>query len=104
MHDLAVRNRSASVKLLVARRDVILKIIDGDLEEALASLRQFVQRADQSGAPVGSRQFRLSMLLAPAIYLGCAEAWLAAFEEFAELAGHDPDQIPGAQRNLSAWR
>ena len=87
VQELAERTRVASVNLLVPRRDVILAIVDGHLETALALLRRFVERADESGAAVGSRQFTLSMLLAPAIYLGRAEAWLAAFDEFAELAG-----------------
>jgi DNA-binding CsgD family transcriptional regulator/tetratricopeptide (TPR) repeat protein len=84
---LAERTHLATVNLLLSRRDIILEIIDGHLEEALASLRRFVERADESGAALSSRQFTLSMLQAPALYLGRAEAWLAAFDEFAELAG-----------------
>jgi tetratricopeptide (TPR) repeat protein len=87
VHELAERTRVASVDLLVPRRDVILAIVDGHLETAVASLRRFVERADESGAAVSSRQFNLSMLHAPVIYLGRAGTWLAAFDEFAELAG-----------------
>jgi DNA-binding NarL/FixJ family response regulator len=85
--DLGERTHVASVTLLVARRDIVLAIVDGDLEEALASMGRFIARGDGSGAAVGSRQFTLSMLLAPAIYLGQMEVWLAVFDEFAELAG-----------------
>ena len=45
VQDLAVRTRAVSVNLLVTRRDVILQIVDGHLEQAMASLGQFVERA-----------------------------------------------------------
>jgi DNA-binding CsgD family transcriptional regulator len=87
LEELAGRTHLATVNLQVSRRDVVLAIVDGRLEEALGSQRRFVQRADALGEGVRSRQFALSMGLATAIYLGHAEVWLADCDEFAELAG-----------------
>jgi DNA-binding CsgD family transcriptional regulator/tetratricopeptide (TPR) repeat protein len=87
LEDLAGRTRLARDNLNVSRRDVVLAIVEGRLEEALSSLQRFVERADASGAAVSSRQMALSMGRAPAIYLGHAEVWLAACDEFAKLAG-----------------
>src|SRR5436190_2030887 len=87
VEESAGRTHTLTVSLLVPRRDVILAIVDGHLEDALELLRRFVARSDESGGSVSSRQFTLSMMLAPALYLGRAESWLGAFDEFAELAG-----------------
>jgi DNA-binding CsgD family transcriptional regulator/tetratricopeptide (TPR) repeat protein len=87
LEELAGRTHLATVNLQVSRRDVVLAIVDGRLEEALGLQRRFVQRADALGEGVRSRQFALSMGLATAIYLGHAEVWLADCDEFAELAG-----------------
>src|SRR5262249_37410008 len=93
VEELAEQTHLPMISLLVPRRDVFLAIVDGQLEEALSSLRRFVERADRLGAAVGSRQFTLSMLLAPAIYLGRAEVWLAAFDEFTGLAAQASDAV-----------
>jgi DNA-binding CsgD family transcriptional regulator len=61
--------------------DVILAIIDGHLEDSVAFIRRFVERADESGARVRGRQFGVLMLFAPALYLGRADTWLIAFDE-----------------------
>jgi DNA-binding CsgD family transcriptional regulator len=85
MGELAERTRIMSVSLYVARRDAILALIDGHLEDALALTRRFVERADEAGAPVRGRQLGVQMLLAPALYLGRPEIYLSAFEEYARL-------------------
>jgi tetratricopeptide (TPR) repeat protein len=87
LEELEERTHLLTVSRLISRRDVILATIDGRLEDALAVLRQFVERADESGGSVSSRQFSLSMMLAPVVYLGRAANWLAAFDEFSALAG-----------------
>jgi hypothetical protein len=87
LRELAGRTHLATVNLQVSRSDAALAIVDGRLEEALDSQRGFVERADACGAAVSSRQVALTMLLPSAIYLGRAEVWLAAYDEFAELAG-----------------
>jgi DNA-binding NarL/FixJ family response regulator len=87
VEELAGRTHLPAINLHVSRRDVVLAFVDGHLEVALGSLQRFVERADAWGAGVSSRQFMLSMALAPAIYLGRVEMWFAAFDEFAELAG-----------------
>jgi DNA-binding CsgD family transcriptional regulator/tetratricopeptide (TPR) repeat protein len=87
MQELPGHTHLATVSLNVSRRDMVLAIVDGRLEDVLGSQRGFVERADAAGAAVMSRQFALQMLLAPSVYLGRAEAWLAAFDEFAQLAG-----------------
>jgi ATP/maltotriose-dependent transcriptional regulator MalT len=87
VQDLAERTREPLMGLLVLRRDIVLAILAGNLEDAVTLLRRFVQRSDESGSSVAGRQFTLSMLLAPALHLGRADAWLAVFDEFSNLAG-----------------
>jgi DNA-binding CsgD family transcriptional regulator len=93
VQELAARTHLPMVKLLSSRGDVVFAIVDGELEMALASMERFIVSGDGSGAAVGSRQFSLSMLLAPALYLGRAQEWLAAFEQFSELAGQASQAI-----------
>ena len=71
----------------MSRRDVVLAIVEGRLEEALGSLRRLVERADASGAAVSSRQFTLSMLLGFRDLPGSRERVASCFDEFAALGG-----------------
>jgi ATP/maltotriose-dependent transcriptional regulator MalT len=87
----------ATVRLYVAWRDAILAIVDGHLEDALRLAGRFVERAEESGALVRGRYFGLHLLLAPALYLGRADAWLAAFDEYAGLAGITAGQLIAAR-------
>jgi DNA-binding CsgD family transcriptional regulator len=79
--ELAKRTRVATVGLFAAECEIVLAIVDGRLEEALALLRRFVELADESGAPIRGRGFRNSQLIATALYLGRAEICLSAFDE-----------------------
>src|SRR5262249_45758470 len=72
--ELAERTHVAPVSAFVPASDAILAIVDGHLEDAAALLRRSVERADESGGSVRGRQFALSILLAPALYLGRADA------------------------------
>jgi DNA-binding CsgD family transcriptional regulator len=85
LEELAVRTRVVTVNHLVAVRDVTLAIVDGRLDEALKLTEGLVELGDESGVPVRGRQFRLSTLLDPALYLGRADVWLTAFDEDANL-------------------
>jgi DNA-binding CsgD family transcriptional regulator len=82
MEQLARRTHVTSTSVLVPRRDAVLAIIDGHLQDALVLITRFIERADESGAASRGRQWGLQMLLAPALYLGCADAWLTAFSEY----------------------
>ena len=66
VEELAERTHVVSVKLMVSRRDVILAIVDGHLEDALVQWRRYVERADELGASLRGRIFGLDALLAPA--------------------------------------
>jgi DNA-binding CsgD family transcriptional regulator len=85
LEELAVRTRVATANHLVAARDVTLAIVDGRLDEALKLSSGLVELGDESGVPVRGRQFRLNMLIAPALYLGRADVWLTALDEDANL-------------------
>jgi DNA-binding CsgD family transcriptional regulator len=52
------------------------------MEDALALIGRFVERADEVGAPVRGRQIGVQMLLAPALYLGRPQLYLSAFDEY----------------------
>jgi tetratricopeptide (TPR) repeat protein len=82
---LAERTRVVTARLCVLQRDITLATVDGQLEDALAQLRHFVAYADESGASVRGRDSALLWLVAPVLYLGRAEAWLAAFDEYTRL-------------------
>jgi ATP/maltotriose-dependent transcriptional regulator MalT len=71
-------------RLFVAQCEVVLAVIDGRLEQALVLLQRFVDLADESGAPIRGRTFRLGALRNVALYLGRADMWLAAYEEQAD--------------------
>jgi DNA-binding CsgD family transcriptional regulator len=81
VEELAERTRVATVRVLAARTDVVLAIVDGHLEDALVQLKRYVARADESGVAVNGRQVAVGMLIAPALNLGRADVWLAAFDE-----------------------
>ena len=87
MEELAEQTHALSVSLLAQRRDVILAIVDGQLEagcRAAAAIRRAFRRVRR----VDSRETIHALDAAcSALYLGRAEAWLAAYDEFVELAG-----------------
>jgi DNA-binding CsgD family transcriptional regulator len=86
LQELADRTRVVSVSLLVTQRDAALAILAGDLEEAVAHLGRFVQRSDESGAAVRGHQLSAMMLIAPALYLGRPDSWLAAVDDYVRAA------------------
>ena len=72
---------------MVPERDAILAIVDGHLEDALVQWRRFVERADELGASLRGRMLGLNMLHSLARYLGRAETWLTASDEFVRMGG-----------------
>jgi DNA-binding CsgD family transcriptional regulator len=84
---LAERTHVVSVKLMVPERNAILAIVDGHLEDALVQWRRYVERADELGASLRGRMLGLHLLLATARYLGRAETWLTASDEFVRMGG-----------------
>jgi DNA-binding CsgD family transcriptional regulator len=87
---LAVRTRVANIALFMADRSAILAILDGRLDDAIGLVTRYIERADESGAPVRGRRVGLLTLIGPALYLGRADIWLSAFDEHswvASLAG-----------------
>jgi DNA-binding CsgD family transcriptional regulator len=99
VEELAEQTHVVSVKLLVPQRDVVLAVVDGHLEEALVQLGRYVGQADELGASLRGRELGLHHLVLPALYLGRAEAYLTAFEEYAQLAGAS---IPSLHRGARA--
>ncbi len=85
MADLSERTHVVDASLDALRRDACLALLDGHLEDSLTLAGRYVERADESGASVRGRHLGLYMLLAPALYLGRAEAFLTAFDEYARL-------------------
>jgi DNA-binding CsgD family transcriptional regulator len=96
LEELADRTHVVTVRLCVLQRDAVLAIVDGHLQEALALLKQLVEYADESGASVRGRDAVLLFLVAPVLYLGQAEKWLATFDEYTRL-------IPQASQAYSAF-
>jgi DNA-binding CsgD family transcriptional regulator len=92
----------ATVSLYVAESEVVLAIVDGRLEEALALLQRLVDIADESGAPIRGRVFAVAQLLAPALYLGRADIWLTASEEQSGPASLAPSGVFGSFLNFAA--
>jgi DNA-binding CsgD family transcriptional regulator len=86
IEELAERTHFAILRLFVAEHRAVLAIVDGRLEEALALLPRFEELADESGAPIRGRQFGVNMMIAPALYLGRADIWLSAFDQYGEPA------------------
>jgi DNA-binding CsgD family transcriptional regulator len=66
-----------------------MAIVDGRLEDSLSLARRFIERADEAGAPVRGLHYGLQMLLAPALYLGRAEIYLSAFDDYSSLVPPD---------------
>jgi ATP/maltotriose-dependent transcriptional regulator MalT len=62
-------------------------MVDGQLEESLELVGRLVARADELGASVRGRSFGLATRVNPVFYLGRAEIWLSALEEYNRLAG-----------------
>jgi DNA-binding CsgD family transcriptional regulator len=87
VQELAERTQVVSVTLMVPERDTILAVVDGHLEEALVQWRQYVERADELGASLRGRMLGLQILLSLARYLGRAEIWLTASDEFVRMGG-----------------
>jgi DNA-binding CsgD family transcriptional regulator len=85
VEELAKRMHLVDVSLFVVRGEAILAILDGHLEHALALVRQLVERADEAGAAVKGQQFGLTMLIAPVLYLGRADIYVTAFDDYARL-------------------
>jgi tetratricopeptide (TPR) repeat protein len=85
LEELADRTHVVNVRLDLLQRDIALAIVDGHLEDALALLKRYVEQADESGASVQGRDLALVWLTAPVLYLGRAEMWLAAFDEYTRL-------------------
>jgi hypothetical protein len=78
---LAKRTRVATVGLFAAQREPILAIVDGRLDEAFVLLERFAALGNELGQPLCGRGRGVRLLLAPALYLGRADMWLAASEE-----------------------
>jgi DNA-binding CsgD family transcriptional regulator/tetratricopeptide (TPR) repeat protein len=102
---LAERTRVANIALFMADRAAILAILDGRLDDAVGLVARYIERADESGAPVRGRRVGLLTLIGPALYLGRADIWLSAFDEHAwvaSLAG--PGQPVAFNWRLNATR
>jgi hypothetical protein len=95
VEELADRTHVATTSLYVAQRDAILAVVDGHLENALALIRRYVEHADEAGAHVRGRQIGALTLRAPALYMGRADIYLSAYEDYARL-------VPAASRSRSA--
>jgi DNA-binding CsgD family transcriptional regulator len=94
VEETAARTHTVTATLFVQQRNAILAIIDGHLEEAVALLEKFVDRADELGAVVRGREFNLILLLPVAIYLGRTQDWLTAYEDAARMGM--PPETAGA--------
>jgi DNA-binding CsgD family transcriptional regulator len=94
MEDVAERTHAATVRLHVPQSSALLAIVDGQLEKSLELLTRYVARADELGASVRGRISGLSRLISPALYLGRADVWLSALEDYNRLAGLGWAQSP----------
>jgi DNA-binding CsgD family transcriptional regulator len=90
MEEMGERTRVASISLSIAQRDATLALVDGRLEDAVELVERFVECADEAGASVRGRQLGAWMLLAPTQYLAHADAWLAAYDDYASRATPSP--------------
>ena len=86
IEELAERTHVVSITLM-AQRDPLLALVDGRLEDALVQWKRLVERADELGASLRGRMIGLNMLHALARYLGRAETWLAACDEYVRMGG-----------------
>jgi DNA-binding CsgD family transcriptional regulator len=87
LEQLAERTHVVSIRLMMPERNAILAIVDGQLEDALVQWRRFVELADELGASLRGRMIGLNILHALARYLGLAEGWLTASDEFVRMGG-----------------
>jgi DNA-binding CsgD family transcriptional regulator/tetratricopeptide (TPR) repeat protein len=87
MEEIAERTHDATVRLLIPQRSATLAMVDGQLEKSLELVGQLIARADELGASVRGRFFGLGTRVSPALYLGRAEIWLSALEDYNSLAG-----------------
>jgi ATP/maltotriose-dependent transcriptional regulator MalT len=87
MEEVAERTHVATVRLLVPQRNATLAFVDGQLEKSLESVGRLIARADELGASVRGRFFRLATLNSPVLYLGRAKLWLSALEDYNRFAG-----------------
>jgi DNA-binding CsgD family transcriptional regulator/tetratricopeptide (TPR) repeat protein len=87
VEELAKRTHVFSVQLMVSEPDAILAVVDGHLEDALVQWTRYVERADELGTSLRGRMRRLQILHSLARYLGRAETWLTAYDEFVRMGG-----------------
>jgi DNA-binding CsgD family transcriptional regulator len=96
MEDLAARTHVVEISLHVHQREAALAVLDGKLEEALALIGGYIERAYESGANIRGRLNGLRQLIAPVLYLGRPEIWLSAFNEYAGRASGGGSAFDGA--------
>jgi DNA-binding CsgD family transcriptional regulator/tetratricopeptide (TPR) repeat protein len=80
LRELAERTQVATVHMYAAVGDFELAMIDGHLEDAWERFNRIVDQADELGMSVHWRPGRQSDLTL-SLYLGRANAWLAAFDQ-----------------------
>jgi DNA-binding CsgD family transcriptional regulator/tetratricopeptide (TPR) repeat protein len=85
--ELAERTHALELGLYTVQRDVAVAIIDGHLEDAVALVKRFVERADEAGASVRGRQFGIWVLHYLLLCLGRTEEWLQEYSDFARVGG-----------------
>ena len=90
LEELAERKRDGWLTLFALQAGLTLPIIDGEFESAVVRLDRFLQFAENVGAGVRGRRFRLVLSFWPWLELGRAPEWLAAFQEFRRVAGAGP--------------
>jgi hypothetical protein len=94
--ELGERTRAAFVGNFTTSTAAILGILDGRLEDVLASLRRMAERANETGSAVGWRYWASGAMMMPALYLGRADVWLTAFDEHAGVMSR-------AQAETGSW-
>jgi ATP/maltotriose-dependent transcriptional regulator MalT len=94
--ELAQRTHIAGVLGTVAA-DTRLGILDGQLEDVLARHLRLLERlVDETGRGDRGRDAGSGPMMMPALYLGRADVWLAAFDEYALLVGRTQPGRPTA--------
>ena len=79
--ELAERTHLVSLRLHLVHVETTKAIVDGRLEHAIVLIRRYAELAEESGATIRGRVIAVTLQFAPALYLGRADAWLAAFDE-----------------------
>ena len=83
VEQLAERTHVVSIKLMVSERGAIVAMVDGHLEDALVQWNRNLERADELGASLARTHDSASTcFITLARYLGRAETWLTASDEF----------------------